>query len=99
MELGQLVERLSAKVEIHESEAAAFAQEVERGRDVFESECGRRYHDGCGDAIRETVELIECVIESDRKRDEWLEHNRVAVGNPQGQLPESFEQSSPTLPR
>ena len=58
MELGQLVERLSAKVELHETEAAAFAQEVERGRDMFESECGRRYHDGCVDAIRETLDLL-----------------------------------------
>lgn len=58
MELGQLVERLSAKVELHETEAAAFAQEVERGRDMFESECGRRYHDGCADAIRETLDLL-----------------------------------------
>lgn len=58
MELGQLVERLSAKVELHETEAAAFAQEVERGRDIFESECGRRYHDGCADAIRETLDLL-----------------------------------------
>jgi hypothetical protein len=58
MELGLLVERLSAKVELHESEAAAFAQEVERGRDVFESEYGRRYHDGCADAIRETLDLL-----------------------------------------
>ena len=58
MELGQLVERLSAKVELHESEAEAFAQEVERGRDVFEAECDRRYHDGCADAIRETLDLL-----------------------------------------
>ena len=58
MELGQLVERLSAKVELHETESAAFAQEVERGRDMFESECGRRYHDGCADAIRETLDLL-----------------------------------------
>ena len=58
MELGQLAERLSAKVELHETEAAAFAQEVERGRDIFESECGRRYHDGCADAIRETLDLL-----------------------------------------
>lgn len=58
MELGQLVERLSAKVELHETEAAALAQEVERGRDMFESECGRRYHDGCADAIREALDLL-----------------------------------------
>lgn len=58
MELGQLVERLSAKVELHESEAAAFAQEVERGRDVFDSECDRKYHDGCADAIRGTLDLL-----------------------------------------
>ena len=51
MELGQLVERLSAKVELHESEAAAFAQEAERGRDFFESERARNYHDGSADAI------------------------------------------------
>ncbi len=58
MELGQLVERLSAKVELHESEATAFAQEVDRGRDVFESERGRSYHDGCADALRETLDLL-----------------------------------------
>ncbi|MFT4558111.1 MAG: hypothetical protein ACI92S_003485 [Planctomycetaceae bacterium] len=58
MELGQLVERLSAKIELHETEAAAFAQEVERGRDIFENECGRRYHDGCADAIRESLDLL-----------------------------------------
>lgn len=58
MELGQLVERLSAKVELHESEAAAFAQEAERGRDFFESECARNYHDGSADAIRETLDLL-----------------------------------------
>ena len=58
MELAQLVERLSAKVELHESEAAAFAQEVDRGRDVFESERGRSYHDGCADALRETLDLL-----------------------------------------
>jgi hypothetical protein len=58
MELGQLVERLSAKVEIHDSESAAFAQEVERGRDLFESEGARKYHDGCADALRETLDLL-----------------------------------------
>lgn len=58
MELGQLVERLSAKVELHETESAAFAQEVERGRDIFESQCGRHYHDGCADAIREILDLL-----------------------------------------
>jgi hypothetical protein len=78
---------------LHESEAAAFARKVECGRDVFKSEYGQRYYDGCTDAIRGTVELVECVIESDRKRDEWLEHNRGAVGSPPGQLPESFEQA------
>lgn len=58
MELRQLVEQLSAKVELHETESAAFAQEVERGRDIFESGCGRHYHDGSADAIRETLDLL-----------------------------------------
>ncbi|NQV29196.1 MAG: hypothetical protein HQ518_32990 [Rhodopirellula sp.] len=58
MELRQLVEQLSAKVELHEAEAAAFAEEAERGRDFFDSECGRKYHDGCADAIRETLDLL-----------------------------------------
>jgi hypothetical protein len=68
MELGQLVERLSAKVEIHETEAAAFAREVERGRDIFESECGRRYHDGCADAIRDTLDLLSMLYIPDDMR-------------------------------
>lgn len=68
MELRQLVEQLSAKVAQHESEAAAFAQEVERGRDLFESECGRHYHDGCADAIRETLDLLSMLyIPSDNE--------------------------------
>lgn len=58
MELRQLVERLTEKLEIHESEAAAFANEVISGRDIFESECGQRYHNGCADTIRETLELL-----------------------------------------
>lgn len=58
MEPGQLIERLSAKAELHETESAAFAQEVERGRDIFESEGGRKYHDGCADALRETLDLL-----------------------------------------
>ena len=58
MELGQLVERLSAKVELHETESAAFAQEVDSGRDIFESQCGYHYHDGCADAIREILDLL-----------------------------------------
>ena len=58
MGFGQLIEQLSAKVELHESESAAFSQEFERSRDIFESECGRRYHDGCADAIRETLDLL-----------------------------------------
>jgi hypothetical protein len=58
MELAQLVERLSALVEIHESESTAFGQEVDRGRDIFESECGRKYHDGYADALREILELL-----------------------------------------
>ena len=69
MELGQLVERFSAKVELHETEAAAFAQEVERGRDIFESECGRRYHDGCANAIRETLDLLSMLYIPDAAED------------------------------
>ena len=58
MELAQLVERLSALVEVHESESTAFGQEVDRGRDIFESECDRKYHDGYADALRETLDQL-----------------------------------------
>jgi len=58
MELRQLVERLTEKLEIHESEVAAFANELDGGRDIFESECGQRYHNGCADTICETLELL-----------------------------------------
>ena len=70
MELGQLVERLSAKVDIHDSESAAFAQEVERGCDIFESEAARKYHDGCSDTLRETLDLLSMLyIPSDSVHD------------------------------
>tara|TARA_R110002072_G_scaffold302603_1_gene486691 strand:- start:154246 stop:154476 length:231 start_codon:yes stop_codon:yes gene_type:complete len=68
MELRQLVEQLSARVELHETESAAFAQEVERGRDIFESECGRHYHDGSADAIRETLDLLSMLYIPDDSR-------------------------------
>jgi hypothetical protein len=51
MELGQLVERLSAKVEPHESE------------------CGRRYHDGCADAIREMLSMLYIPNDSETAQD------------------------------
>lgn len=67
MELRQLVERLTEKLELHETEAAAFASEVDGGRDIFESECGQRYHNGCADTIRETLELLSMLYIPDDK--------------------------------
>ena len=76
MELGQLVERLSAKVDIHNSESAAFAQEVERGCDIFESEAARKYHDGCSDTLRETLELLSMLyIPSDSEVSDSVHDN------------------------
>lgn len=58
MQHEQLVEQLTARIAIHESEASAFTQEMERGGDLFGSECGRKYHDGCADALKETLDLL-----------------------------------------
>lgn len=59
MEVGQLISQFTSRIAVHEQESAAFAEEVERGRDVLESSNGQKYHDGCADTLRETVMALK----------------------------------------
>ena len=52
MNLTQLVEVLAQNALVHDREAAAFEQQVERGNDVFESTFAQKYHEGCTDTYR-----------------------------------------------
>ncbi len=67
MNLNELVGKLMHEVAIHDEEAAAFTMEVDRGRDIFDSACAAKFHEGAAEAIREILEtLTEVAIEPSR---------------------------------
>ena len=67
MSLNELVEKLMQEVAMHDEEAVAFTAEFERGRDVFDSACAAKFHEGAAEALREILEtLTEVMIEPSR---------------------------------
>ena len=67
MNLNELVEKLMQEVAVHDEEAAAFMLEVDRGREIFDSACAAKFHEGAAEAIRENLEtLTEVAFEPSR---------------------------------
>lgn len=63
MNITQIAEDVTERILEHEAEARAFEAEVERGRDMFDSACAAKFHEGCCEALRELLDTLEELIE------------------------------------
>ena len=63
MTITQIAEEVTERILEHEAEARAYEAEMERGRDLFESSCAARFHEGCCEALRELLDVLEDLVE------------------------------------
>lgn len=63
MTITRIAEEVTERIIEHEAEALAFEAEAERGRDLFESTCAAKFHEGCCEALRELLDVLEELVE------------------------------------
>lgn len=58
-----LIDVLTQNALDHDVEADAFAAQMERGTELFESALGQKFHEGCADAYRTMAEVLQRILE------------------------------------